>query len=103
MLDLFWRHLEPGGQLSGITGHQIAVNNVSAMLRGAMCSLCGAQRQRRKREVIAWTAPPAAIQLKAFPRTRCPRSTRSTVECRQLISFRATLSDTGPQAGVACA
>src|SRR5215470_3212208 len=61
------------------------------------------QQQHRKREVIAWTAPPAAIQLKAFPRTRCPHPTASTAECRRLISFRLTLSDIGPHAGVACA
>src|SRR6516164_8793718 len=61
-----------------------------------------AQHQHRKREVIAWTAPPAAIQLKAFPRTRCPNPTASTAECRRLIFFRLTLSDTGPHAGVAC-
>src|SRR6516165_712500 len=61
------------------------------------------QQQHRKREVIAWTAPPAAIQLKAFPRTRCPHPTGSTAECRRLISFRPTLSDTVPHAGVACA
>src|SRR5262249_48488127 len=61
-----------------------------------------AQQQYRKREVIAWTAPPAAIQLKPFPRTRGPHPTYSTAECRQLISFQPTLSEMGRHAGVAC-
>jgi hypothetical protein len=38
MLDLFGKHVEPGGQLSGITGHQIAVNNVPAIPYEAGCA-----------------------------------------------------------------
>jgi hypothetical protein len=65
MLDLFGKHVEPGGQLSGITGHQIVVNNVPAIPYEAGCAhyvgdefrinRCRrTQQQHRNREVIAW-------------------------------------------------
>ena len=45
-----WRHVEPGGQLSGITGHQITVNNVPAMLRGGSGPYAVANVRGRRRK-----------------------------------------------------